>query len=431
MTEPAPAPPQQPAQHGRGAVWAVFLASVLLPLALQAGGSSGLFLTSPKRLLGDASPLLQWLPLVGVGLLAAAWTFVLGGLIGSFLNVVVYRLPRGQSIVLGGSHCPRCGQPIHWHDNLPIVGWLMLNGRCRSCRLPIAVRYPLVESVSAGLFLAVFFLEIVSGGKNIPVRQPDWQHTASLMLDPRLDLVGLACYHAFALSVLLVWGLIALDRQRLPARSVVAVLASAVGLSILFPSLHPMPVSARLAEFQAAGDWLARGLAVSVVGGLAGVLVGLLWEQLLRPLLRGDSAGRTGSPLQPPCFLGIGLALVGIVLGWQGMLGTTVLLGLVCLCHVMLWSSLARWPTVPPEILLVPAAFVHLSAWRLLVTQLGPWWPGTAPTAACLAIPVAVVAILAVALVAITPKRRCPQPPVAADSSRAEPSGNEHNASPC
>jgi leader peptidase (prepilin peptidase)/N-methyltransferase len=80
----------------------------------------------------------------------------LGGLIiGSFLNVVAYRLPRGESLVTPGSHCTSCGTHVKPYDNIPVLGWLMLHGRCRSCREPIGVRYPAVEALSAVLAVAV------------------------------------------------------------------------------------------------------------------------------------------------------------------------------------------------------------------------------------------------------------------------------------
>jgi leader peptidase (prepilin peptidase)/N-methyltransferase len=80
---------------------------------------------------------------------------VLGLIIGSFLNVVVWRLPRGESIVHPGSHCPQCDAPIRPADNVPVVSWLLLRGRCRHCRAPISARYPLVELASGALWTAM------------------------------------------------------------------------------------------------------------------------------------------------------------------------------------------------------------------------------------------------------------------------------------
>lgn len=80
---------------------------------------------------------------------------VLGLLIGSFLNVVIHRVPAGQSLVSPGSACPRCGHAVRARDNVPVVSWLLLRGRCRDCRAPIAVRYPLVELATGLLFVLV------------------------------------------------------------------------------------------------------------------------------------------------------------------------------------------------------------------------------------------------------------------------------------
>lgn len=79
-----------------------------------------------------------------------------GGLIaGSFLNVVAYRLPRHESLVLPGSRCPGCGSAVRAYDNVPVLSWLVLRGRCRACRTPISARYPLVEGATAALAVAV------------------------------------------------------------------------------------------------------------------------------------------------------------------------------------------------------------------------------------------------------------------------------------
>ena len=79
----------------------------------------------------------------------------MGAVLGSFLNVVIHRLPRGESLVHPRSRCPRCGTQIAGYDNIPIVSWLLLRGRCRHCGVPISPRYPAVELITALLFAAV------------------------------------------------------------------------------------------------------------------------------------------------------------------------------------------------------------------------------------------------------------------------------------
>jgi len=86
-----------------------------------------------------------------------AVSFLLGLVLGSFLNVVIYRLPRRESLVRPGSHCPGCGGPISWFDNVPVVSWLALRGRCRACGVRIPVRYPLVEGITGVAFALAFW----------------------------------------------------------------------------------------------------------------------------------------------------------------------------------------------------------------------------------------------------------------------------------
>ncbi len=86
-----------------------------------------------------------------------------GLLIGSFLNVVVWRLPRGESLIRPASHCPNCDHPIRAYDNIPVVSWLVLRGKCRDCGNPISIRYPAIE-LGVGLFFAGIALWAVTGG---------------------------------------------------------------------------------------------------------------------------------------------------------------------------------------------------------------------------------------------------------------------------
>jgi leader peptidase (prepilin peptidase)/N-methyltransferase len=76
-----------------------------------------------------------------------------GLMLGSFLNVCIARLPRGESVVNPPSHCPKCKTPIKWYDNVPVIGYLVLGGKCRACRAPISIRYPLVEITTAVAFV--------------------------------------------------------------------------------------------------------------------------------------------------------------------------------------------------------------------------------------------------------------------------------------
>ena len=86
----------------------------------------------------------------------AIFAFALGAIVGSFLNVVIHRYPREESIVFPPSHCPECDAAIRWYDNVPVLSFAVLGGRCRACREPISWRYPLVELANALFYLAIF-----------------------------------------------------------------------------------------------------------------------------------------------------------------------------------------------------------------------------------------------------------------------------------
>lgn len=89
----------------------------------------------------------------------ACAAFVFGCMIGSFLNVVIYRLPREESVVAPGSHCPRCNTPLHWYENLPVLSYLALRGKCRTCGVSISWRYPVVELTTGLLWVALVLQE--------------------------------------------------------------------------------------------------------------------------------------------------------------------------------------------------------------------------------------------------------------------------------
>jgi leader peptidase (prepilin peptidase)/N-methyltransferase len=93
---------------------------------------------------------IDYLPYVGV--------FVFGAIIGSFLNVCIYRLPLAKSIVFPASHCPHCDAPLSWYHNIPVISFLFLRGRCHSCGARISWRYPAVEMLNALFYLGVFYV---------------------------------------------------------------------------------------------------------------------------------------------------------------------------------------------------------------------------------------------------------------------------------
>lgn len=86
-----------------------------------------------------------------------------GAVWGSFLNVVIHRLPRGRSLVRPGSHCGACEAPVRWYDNVPVLAWFWLRGRCRDCRAPFSIRYAGVELLTALISLALYEVVVVAG----------------------------------------------------------------------------------------------------------------------------------------------------------------------------------------------------------------------------------------------------------------------------
>lgn len=222
---------------------------------------------------GAVTTVLPW-PLV-VGLVAP-----LGLAIGSFLNVVVHRVPLGLSVVHPPSACPQCRQPVRGRDNVPVLSWLLLRGRCRDCRTPIPVRYPLVEAGTAALLVAVAL------------------HLQNVAL-------ALAVLPVAAAGVAL--ALIDLEHQRLPFA------ISGVALVLALPGV----VADRVGSSPAAPLWqLLAGLAA-----WAGVYAGT-W------LLTGGRGMGLGDVVLAPTLglalgaLGLGPALVGLMAGF--VLGAVV-----------------------------------------------------------------------------------------------------------
>ena len=96
------------------------------------------------------------MPLILAHIPYIIFLFALGSCVGSFLNVVVWRLPRGESIVSPPSHCPKCNTKLAWYDNIPVFGWIALKGKCRYCGQGISFRYPLIEALTGGLFVLYY-----------------------------------------------------------------------------------------------------------------------------------------------------------------------------------------------------------------------------------------------------------------------------------
>ena len=175
----------------------------------------------------------------------ASFSFALGCCVASFLNVCIWRLPRDESVVRPGSHCPNCNAPIRWYQNIPIVSWLALRGRCANCRKPISARYVVVELLGGVLFLLVYM---------------QWAVPFFLGGPPPLGLVSRAVLWTMPVGWLVVSGLILgsfidLDHFYLPDRVTIGGMVLGVPLSFLVPELQGEQTGL------AALCWSAGGLA--------------------------------------------------------------------------------------------------------------------------------------------------------------------------
>ncbi len=144
--------------------------------------------------------------------LLAIGVALMGACVGSFINVVAWRLPRQESVVLPPSHCPHCGTRLAWFENIPVLGWLALGGRCRHCGAPISPRYPGVELLCAGLWVAIFLVTppLAGGAPWFGSGPIDWWLVAAgwLLASLLLPMVLIDLDHLWLPEPLCRWGLV-------------------------------------------------------------------------------------------------------------------------------------------------------------------------------------------------------------------------------
>jgi leader peptidase (prepilin peptidase)/N-methyltransferase len=212
-------------------------------------------------------------------------TGIFGAIIGSFLNVVIHRLPREESIVLPSSRCPSCGAAIAFYDNVPVVSYLMLGGRCRSCKTRISVRYPAVEALTGLLWAAVA-----------------WRDGLTFALP--FDLVFVTAIMALVF--------IDAEHMLLPNAITYPGIVFALIARLVLPYLMGQPhfddLPMLLSGLLAGQPWWAASLAGALLGALVGGgslwLMGYLWEKL-----RGVEAMGLGDVKM--------MFMVGAYLGWR------------------------------------------------------------------------------------------------------------------
>jgi leader peptidase (prepilin peptidase)/N-methyltransferase len=292
---------------------------------------------------------------------SAMWFLILGGAFGSFLNVVAASLPRGETILLRSSRCPNCAAPIWRRDNIPIVGYLILGGRCRACQIPISPRYLIVEMITATMFMLFFVVELISGGGNLPERSPNlYTGILWIVLDTKWDLVGIYAYHMAMLCTLLTGALMLWDGFEIRRSWKIALAIGFLLPTLFWPMLHVVPVHQTLTNWEShLGSW--RHGVTPLVGGVVGYCVARLLSRLTNAL--------------PTAERYRGLALVGIVMGWQGAVGAA----LVNLVLEGLWvaasGSNRRSGHAHDFSFTLIASGLELLAWRWLYEKCGGWWP--------------------------------------------------------
>ena len=231
--------------------------------------------------------------------------FVLGACIGSFLNVCIHRIPAGESVVTPGSHCA-CGAPIRWHDNIPILSWFLLRGRARCCGRPFSLRYPFVEALTAGLFLACW-----------------------LVFPPAKALCGFVLCAALIAATF-----IDLDHMIIPDAFTLWLGVAGLVLSLAVPALHG----------QEHELFIIASLRSSVVG-LTGLLVGsglVLWIALVAEAVLKKEAMGFGDVK----FVGA----IGAFTGWHGAVAAIfggAVLGTLWFALALLWQGLFHAPAPP------------------------------------------------------------------------------------
>ncbi|MGA2062802.1 MAG: prepilin peptidase [Thermoguttaceae bacterium] len=278
--------------------------------------------------------------------LLLAWFFVVGAAIGSFLNVVVYRMPIAISLITPPSHCPACKHRIRWFDNIPIVSWLMLRGRCRDCRSAISARYPLVEAITACMFALLMTAEYTFQGINLPAREIHEAGNSLLSSRNNVELYGILLYHLLLLCTLLAAALIEIDHNRPPWRLFVPALAIGVIAPLLWPYLRPAPAWPGLA------DWSSRildCLAGLSAGGLLGYLA---WR------IQGTKS---------PGGMAWGLPCVGVFLGWQAVCGVAIVISLLALLAAAVDKRRKRAVPWPFSLWLYTVALGWILAWSPII----------------------------------------------------------------
>lgn len=271
--------------------------------------------------------------------LALALAFVLGAVVGSFLNVVVHRLPRGMNLLYPASRCPNCNHAIRWFDNVPILGWLWLRGRCRDCAAPISPRYPLVELLVGAMFATFYWIDVV-----IPVRLAiDASLLTGVAHRPAEQFLARFLYHSLLLCPLLAAALVDADGHAVPRRLITWPIAAGILLAFGMPAVQAVSLNfSNHSNSDLASLW---ALATSILGLIAAVTIRLGMFRLIG-YQRPREIGLMSATLA--------LYAVGAFLGWQA----AVAIGLAAI----VWTLISHPPALQNSLgRLRPASIVFIA----------------------------------------------------------------------
>ncbi len=303
-------------------------------------------------------------------ILILLWCFAVGACVGSFLNVVAWRLPLGMSLLWPSSHCPRCKKPILLRDNVPVLGWLILGGRCRACKAPIAARYPIVEFLTGIAFAALACVELVRPGFSWPGELPD----------APAALLTMWVYHSLLAAFLIVTALFEIDAATVPPRFIALGLAGGLIPPLFWPELRPLLSTAIIQRTEVGTP------ETGLLGAMVGLLIGL-------PISWGSSGKRFDKSVLLGCP-SLALVFAGAFLGPQAVLPIAAATGAVML--VVRLAEVATHRTLLPAAT-VAAVFTigYILFWRQL-TELR--WPGQYDSAQIIVLTVAATVLLGFAL---------------------------------
>lgn len=308
---------------------------------------------------------IQWIQTILLAGFLYTWFFFFGATVGSFLNVVIWRMPRGETVVTRPSRCPWCSTNLKWNDNIPVLGWLMLGGRCRTCRLPISPRYPIVETIMGGIFLLLLQFELLSGGGNLPGVKAVHLNYSRAMLELQFGLIGLYLFHCFLFCLFLCWSLIAWDRQRIPMT--LALLAFGVGFAgpLIWPSL--LPVRSGLEVIGHFDDTERFSVFLTLLSGMGlGALLGLAMRRFVPSAEATDRSGRWGIPTM--------MVAAGLFFGWQAVATIAASSLLLTILLAPLLKARGRTDIAGGlELSILAASLIHLLSWKFWNPLFSPY----------------------------------------------------------